>query len=596
MIDSITDSITQLFPDLAQRGTWIGWFFGLLCSLLALRFKGLLSPDLLGHKWMQWIGIIDLALVIFLLCLPKYSPWWYLVLLAPLMAIPLRECQFRRKRKQLWKQTGTQDYDIARYQYLEWVERHDLFRWEVKRYYLPALNILFEIGAMSRLDETLKKLEHQYGHWYEWKRLKSYLLHNRQEYQQMIDLIQPYEDDSSLSVAERHRTVLNLFSAYRNTENVEGYELYLHKIDHQVFEEKHYTLEAFDDLLYYYEKKNDTPGMKRISDLISSIKTKDFSRYLEFQDLLYMHNQRKGDRAANIQMLDKLRQEHHSRIDDEELRLRFDLRVLKLMFENNYQWQQYSSRIFDQAKEYLSYSPQIAFEYMEAVFLVIKNGETVNKHIPEWKLIELFRTINDYISRYLSDYDHRYTMLPDDFLYRKKEMLMRKVTLARIRANLTNDTVSFAEEVTRLLNQIIVLCQKNGNYREMLHFQVVLTDELLAIMDYVTESIQRGVSDNDIVQAHQQFPTYTEEVCQQLSQIDNSLRQGGYDRTQAYYMLYSAYFHHHIGEFSTAKVMLHKYEATGIDVTNFTLAIQMMYAQLKRDLQAEKLTTGSSKE
>lgn len=583
MIDAIKDSITAMFPDLAQRGTWTGWLFGLLCSLLALRLKSLFAPDLLGHKWIQWIGITDIVLLIVLIYL-EVNSWWYLLVFLPLVVFPVRVHTFWRKHKQLKLQSKNQDYDIARYQYLEWLESHQLFRWEIKIYYLPALNVLFEIGAMSRLENTLNRLEADYGNWYEWKRLKSYLYHNRQEYQKMIDLIRPYENMRSLSPKERHRTALNLFSAYRNTENREGYETYIQKIERLVFEQKLYTVEAFDDLIYHYEKTGNEDGIERLSSIIANIKVKSFSRYLDFQDLLYMHNQRLGNREANIKLLEQLRQEHHSRINDEGQRLRFDLRMLKLYFENNYHWQQYSCKIFDQADLYLSFSPQIALEYMEAVFLVIKNGDIVNMHIPTEKMHLLFQKINDRISSNLAAYDRRYTFLSDDFLYRKKEMLMHKVTLARIRANITNNIVSFVEEISRLLKQIIALCHKNGAYRERIHFQVVLADEMQATIDFINNSYLHGVHDTDILLAQQQIPLYTDEIRQQLTQIDQSLESGGYDRTQAYYILYSAYFHHRLGETQTAKIMLQKYEATGIDITNFTYAIQMMYAQMKGEI------------
>lgn len=212
----------------------IPWLIGVLMSLLAFKFGYLGKKEWFGNNCSVWLGVISLIAVIVLLLFKLYLYIPY-VLLIPVVTVLVRWCWLGKRKRNLLKLKGTLDYDIKRYEYYEWLSKKELFRWEVKKYLLPAMNILFEIGAMAKLDEELEKLD-GYKDWYEWKRLKSYVLWNKYEYRAMIDLVKSYENDKHLTDGERARTIINVFSAYRILEDGEGVRLYIKKLEELLYE------------------------------------------------------------------------------------------------------------------------------------------------------------------------------------------------------------------------------------------------------------------------------------------------------------------------------------------------------------------------
>lgn len=138
----------------------------------------------------------------------------------------------------------------------------------------------------------------------------------------------------------------------------------------------------------------------------------------------------------------------------------------------------------------------------------------------------------------MPEYDKRITNLPDELVYRKREMLEHKVTYARLVGNLTKDEPACLNEICRLENQIIRLCYDNGENREALHFLVVLTDEILNYYDTIQIDINNDLTDLDILRAEKEKPFFMDQVKQNMESIDNVLRQNDYNRTLAYYIFF----------------------------------------------------------
>ena len=127
----------------------IPWLIGVLMSLLAFKFGYLVKKEWFGNNCSVWLGVISLIAVIVLLLFKLYL-YIPCVLLIPVVTVLVRWCWLGKRKRNLLKLKGTLDYDIKRYEYYEWLSKKELFRWEVKKYLLPAMNILFEIGAMSQ--------------------------------------------------------------------------------------------------------------------------------------------------------------------------------------------------------------------------------------------------------------------------------------------------------------------------------------------------------------------------------------------------------------------------------------------------------------
>lgn len=580
-MNKIVEHIIEWFPNITETKYWGGILFGALISYVVTWLDKHFCSGAFEWKIAKRLVVIDICMALCILFL-WMNLWWLFILIVPWMYFGGRMIFFKREYIRMKKSLKESNQDLIRYRYFMKLEKRKLCSWEVRKYLLPIMNVLFEIGAMKHLDKDLAQLEGQYGTCYEWKRLRSYLCSNRHEFQMMLDLLRPYEDDNRLSDDERDRTILNIYHAYRMLDNEEGVETYILKIEDMVFVRKKYRIEALDDLLYYYETTNNEDGVNKILDISNHIKTRSFSAYLEYIDLQYMHNKRIGNVESNKQLLDDMAKKHSEMHENDGQRLRFGLRLMKLYFENNYLWKEYGIELFRHADAYLSFSQDIAFEYMEAVMLMLRNAQAFyNISLHEEMLKRLFSTMYKYISNYMPEYDKRITSLPDDFVYRKKEMLMRKVTFAQLECNIKHDEPAYMKEMCRLENQIIRLCHDNGEEREALHFLVVQTDDILAYYDSIQIAVDSGIADKAIMTAQKDKPVFMDTVKHNMETIDNTLRQNDYNRSLAYYIFYQSYFNFKVGNIENARYALHKFEDTNVSINNFTIAIQKLYEQVK---------------
>lgn len=584
-MNNIIELIKDWYPEIVEVKYWGCLIIGALLSYFGCWLCKRFESGYYEWEIVKRLLVIDAVLLLCLFFVSAHRQWYFLLAL-PWEYFPARYIYFKEEYKRMSTSLKSKNQDLVRYEYLLKLEKQKLCSWEVRGYLLPAMNVLFEIGAMKHLDKQLCLLEGHYGASYEWKRLKSYLCSNRHEFSQMLELLKNYEGNKRLSREEQIRTVLNLYHAYRVLDNEEAVKTYISKLENIVFERKEYSIEALDDLLYHYEISHNEEGINKVLDISNHIQANDFSSYLEYVDLQYMHNKRIGDMEGNRRLLDKMARKQAEMSDDDEQCLRFGLRILKLYFENNYGWMEYSINLFRQAEAYLKCSQYIAFEYMEAVMLIMQNAQAMyNMSIPFDMVQFLFSTIRKYIDKYMPEYDKQITELPDDFVYRKKEMLMHKVTYAKLLGYLTKEEPAYLKELCRVEKQIIRLCKNNGEDREALHFYVVLTDEILAFYDGIQININRGVTDYDILQAASEESFYMELVKSNMECIDNVLRENDYNRSLAYYIFYQSYFNFKVGNIENARYALRKFEETNVSINNFTVVIQGLYQQVKEGVK-----------
>lgn len=560
----------------------ISWLVGILFSLLVIKFEFLGKKDWFGNSCSVWVGIISISTVVVLLFCGLY---WLIpgVLLIPVCVVAWRWCRFKKRQKIVFRSKDSLNYDIKRYEFYEWLSKKELFRWEVKIFFLPAMNILFEIGAIRKLDEELERLE-DYKDWYEWKRLKSYVCWNRHEYQKVIDLLQSFENDKHLDEDEQARTVINLFGAYRNLEDKEGVAVYAKKLEKLLFERNHYTVEVFDDLMYYYDEKGDVEKTKRIETIIKSLGFRDYSQMLDIYDVLYFYNRRNGNVEANRELLDILVAKSHLMKNDERKRI-FEIRLLTLFYENDYGWMDYSVNLYNNADTYLNYSSRVAFEFLGAVNQMVQNG-MMQKIYPKIGIRNLYGKTLNRIERYVEEFDKELIALPDDFLYRKKNMLMQKMEYLKACANERLELSGYVTALSNTLHKIIMLCEKEGDDREKLHFLVVLADEMLLCRD----DIMAFRSENNLTTAElaaiskvneEETNLAVEEAVECVQEINQSLKKHHYERTLAYYIFYAAYLNMKLENRIIAKQMLARFHNTGVNIRNYTLPVQRLYDEVK---------------
>ena len=563
----------------------ISCLVGMLISLVAYKFEFLGKKAWFGNSCSVWTLIMCIVAAIVLLV---FKLFWLLpcILLIPIAVLGGRYCWLEYRKKKVLKYRGLLDYDKKRYDYYVWLSKRELFRWEVKKYLLPAMNILFEIGSIKKLDDELEQLS-DYKDWYKWKRLKSYVHWNRHEYQKVIDLMAPYIDGGKLGGTELTRVTINIYGAYRILEDKEGIEVYVRKMENILFNQKIYMVELFDDLMYYYDEHGENEKIKLLTATIDGLKFSDYSRFLEVYDVLYMHNRRHNDTQANQKLLDFMVSKS-SMINEEERRKIFEVRLLKLYFENDYGWKDYSIKLFQEAEAYLNYSSRVAFEYLRAVNLIVQHCHMHNMS-PGPKIIQLYDAILIRIAEYIQEFDKYFLELPDDFLYRKKEMLMLKEEYHKAKVNFKLVYSGYLNELSNNLHKLIALCERVGDQREKLHFLVVLADEIVAFEDDINrfralkhkteeeEQALNSVSDEEMFLAKV-------EAIECIQEVNQILKKYEYNRTLAYYIFYAAYLNMKLDDKIIAKQMLARYHATGVDIKHFTLAVQQLYKITVKEL------------
>ena len=559
---------------------------GILVTLLLFKFDYLSKKSWFGNNCSVWVGIVSVATAMALLIFGLY---WFLpcVLLIPAVTVVWRWRRLKKRQKALLKSKDLLDYDIKRYEFYEWLSKKELFRWEVKRFLLPSMNNLFEIGAIRKLDEELKRLE-DYKHWYEWKRLKSFVCWNRHEYHEVIDLLKSYENDKRLNESERARTIINIFGAYKILEDTEGIEFYAKKLEKLLYDQKLYWVEVFDDLMYYYDEKGNEEKIEQIKTIIKNLNIEEYNQLLEIYDLLYFYNQRHGYVVANKKLIDLMVEKSHLMKDEEQKRI-FEIRLLKLYFENDYGWEEYSIKLFNDADTYLNLSGRVAFEYLMAVNQMMQYCRMQNLQ-PDIGITILYGRILKRIEECVEEFDQKLIELPDDFLYRKKEMLNLKREYLKANANERLEFAGYATALIKTLHKTISLCEKAGDDREKLHFLVVLADEMMAYRDEITafRNMKNLTPAEQIAISKvkdKEMDLAEEETVESVQEINHLLKKHHYERTMAYHIYYAAYLNMKLNNKIMAKQMLARFHATGVDIKHYTLSIQKQYEELKTQLE-----------
>ena len=558
---------------------------GMLISLIVYKFGFLGKKAWFGNSCSVWTLIVCIVTSITLLA---FKLFWFLpcILIIPIVVVGGRYCWLEHRNKMVQKFMGLLDYDKKRYDYYVWLSKRELFIWEINKYLFPAMNILFEIGSIKKLDDALELLS-DYKDWYKWKRLKSYVHWNRHEYQKVIDLMTPYVDEGKLSGSELARVTINVYGAYRILEDKEGIEIYAKKLESILFDKEIRMVEIFEDLMYYYDERGEKEKIARLEALIKSLSFSDYSQLLDVYDVLYMHNRRHDDTKANRELLDFMVSQSNMMTEEERKKI-FKIRLLKLYFENDYGWREYSIKLFKDANTYLNYSSSVAFEYLSAVNQIVQQCHVYNTFVGE-NIIQLYDVILNRIDGYVQEFDQKLLELPDDFLYRKKGMLMMKEEYRKARVNFKLEYHGYLKGLSDNMHKIISLCQRVGDEREKLHFLVVLADEIVAFEGVMArfKSIENKTKEekkalNEL--SDEELDLAKTEAIECVQEINQTLKSHDYNRTLAYYIFYASYLNLKLEDRIMAKEMLARSHATGVDIRHFSLAVQDLYKYVEKDL------------
>lgn len=580
--------ISESFPDISNKAAWCALLAGGIVELLSFFVKPLKREDRFGHLVARILGLIILMLSLTVIVF-DLSLWWLLIgFFIPPIWLALRWYGFSHKLKRINKQK--KDHNIFLYDYVDSLSKKKLFEWEIKRFFLPYLRVFYDIGAIKRLKTEIGNLK-DYQDSEEVKELQIAICSNVHRPQKMIDILKPkvIKHKSKPTDKDYYPIYLNnLYHAAMMQEDSVGIEYAFGKMECYVAAESDINripIEMLEAMMYRYDTANNEQGVSRTLAMIKSREPKSFSDYLYLNDIILYYNKRHNNRKGIIDYFDEVYAKLDEMENDEEQKLRFRLRMVQFHFEYNYGWKEITMQLFKDAEIFLSYSQDIAEEYVKMVAGALRDASSMygqmllpeqNRHLVTQAIL--------FAERYLHDHREQLFECSDEFLYRKCEAYRFLIDLARLKSLVSNDFYQFIKQMIESYEKIIELCLKNEEKSEYIHTIMVYLDEFIVQSEVVNMYIGKGVHDDDILKVNKLIQSTSPRIRDLFDTYKGVLAESNFDRAFAYNTLYAAHFSMCFGNKDDAEFYLSKFEDHGISIKNYRAPIQFMYQNLKTAL------------
>ena len=160
---------------------------------------------------------------------------------------------------------------------------------------------------------------------------------------------------------------------------------------------------------------------------------------------------------------------------------------------------------------------------------------------------------------------------------------MLKLELLKFKAD--GDFVLMRKNNDEIFDRIIEMCRHNGDKREMLHFLVVHADDILTIDNQIRESGKDDVGyANTMLQKDydNHRMAYINKAENLVCEIVNMLYLRKYDKSLAYYVIYTAYFYMLLENRQRCLFFFTMFEKYDIDIKNGTMPIQQIYHKVRK--------------
>ena len=469
------------------------------------------------------------------------------------------------------------DRQNVQVEFLDEAKKWDLFDYEYKQYYLPHLDVLFKIGAVKAFESECVRLSRFKDNSY-MLCFQTYLAHNAFDYEKMVEYESKNTDTSDESQLV---SLLNLLCAYEASGEKEKMKPIVAKL--LEYKKKGIIhIEMYRDLMHYYDEiLCDKVAGDRLADEIVKMKLARFGDFLNLLDVAFMHYRREGNQAKINTMLDKILSDNDL-MQHGENQLITRIKLMYVIFDNGYKWQEYSLKLFFDRERYLKCSYRVGALFVKESLRLIRDVNALTgKGLQQNLLSDMFVDFSRNCERYLSEIDSDLATLDERFLYRYISLLMLKQELLKFMAD--DDLVLVRKNNDEIFERIRARCEHNGNQRELLHFLVVQIDDILSmnkqILDYVSANKQFTLSQKFIdYKSHwDAYFNYAENL---ICDVVKILQSRNYDKSLAYYVLYTAYFYNLIGNGKRSVFFLSQFERYGVDLKNWTVPIQDLYAKI----------------
>lgn len=472
--------------------------------------------------------------------------------------------------------TKRQDVQIA---FIDEAKKWDLFDREYIKYYLPNLDVLFRIGAIKAFENECSKLSRfdKTGYMLSFK---TYLAHNNFDYEKMEELESkcPDTDDESRLVS-----LINKFCAYEASGEKEKMKVVISKL--LDFKRKGIiNIELYRDLMIYYDE---IIADKKTADIlaqeIEQLNPVNFDDYLNLIDIAFMYYRRNNYQQKINSLIERIIAENKKRQQGDEQMIT-QIKLMYVMFDNGYRWQEYSVGLFLNRTNFLNRGYRVGAVFIQETYRLLRdvnflNNQSLNNQLQD----EMFADFDRYTKRYISEIESDIAGLDDRFLYRKRNLLMLKQELLKNKVG--DDFVLLRKNNDEIFDRLIEMCRHNGDKREMLHFLVVHVDDILTIDNQIRESGKDDVGyANTMLQKDydNHRMAYINKAENLVCEIVNMLYLRKYDKSLAYYVIYTAYFYMLLENRQRSLFFFTMFEKYDIDIKNWTMPIQQIYHKVRK--------------
>lgn len=469
------------------------------------------------------------------------------------------------------------------YDYWQSLKSLILLPWEVRKYYIESLVVLHRIGAYNTLKEELKSVKNIAHDTYLYKLMQIDLAQDDFDYHRSLKLLKEVEAIEGGN--EKH--LLNIYEGlifqYNITGEKEDYQYYARKSIELAEKTKNMALNVLQNMMQYYDSIHDTKGAEDLINKIKKLKFQKLKTKIDYYDVIYHHYLATGNRQERILLIEEMMKSIDEMEASEDERIMSKIRMLRLYFENNYGWKEYSLSLFNQAEPLMAKSMDVAMTLMQVTKLLISQSMTVmGLSLDDKHLERLMKTILGGVACYDDELDKRIAETPDDFLYKKKSLLMMKADITFFKANVRFEMIDTADERLRYFERIIDLCEKNGQKRELLHFMNVYVDDILCgdrdMMTVRSHELPEWTKAKEAYKTKRQY--YLNKAIAMMGEIDKVLAEKNYDRSLNYYILYEAENYLKLGDMEHARFFFNEFKKYDVVIEYYPLATRQIYQRL----------------
>lgn len=468
------------------------------------------------------------------------------------------------------------------------LRKWELFDYEYRKYYIEILKVYYDIGAVSLLKENLDRLQ-RFSDDKIYIQLLMLYYEKSCMYKEMGNafkkLTEITADTNELSV-EKHIDEMAVAEKLGEPEK----EAKAVKTLEADYKKLGVTIPILcSNLMQYYDRVGEHDKAEKLAQEIIDFKPKSFDSYLELRDIAFMHYRRTNNYNRISSMLDDILAANEEKQDGEN-RMLTQVRLMQVFFNNRGHWMQYSSVVFNHHNDYLNKSWRVGTELIKQTErLCLEAQNLYHLYLSGEKAEKLYDDFDLHVDVYLKSIDEEIATTKELCVYRFIGLLMNKLDLITYKFR-TKDISRLTEEKNRIYERILNRCKKYGEVREYLHFLTVYIDDILTchqqIEDYHAKSTD-GIDQFGYSKYEKSWNVYQDKAMGMLSEMDGILTGKEDDISLAYYLLYASYFHHLMNDQTKALFYFKKFEATGVNIKNFALAIEKIYTNLKMEVADE---------